>query len=150
MWIPSSTARRMVIPAVPVTNNRYLRLNRYARSRERVRWVNRLRMATRTLYGPCEVARGGRSGRLRGLKGPRMRVLIRVVRKRFQDEDNAVGSLKPVLDALRTLRWIVDDSTRWLDFCSEQVRLPRGEAPYTDIHLDKALDRPGARTKGRV
>jgi Holliday junction resolvase RusA-like endonuclease len=41
-------------------------------------------------------------------------------RKRKLDADNLVGGCKPVLDALKRLGVIVDDSPKWLDTLYEQ------------------------------
>jgi len=41
---------------------------------------------------------------------PRMRVAITIFHPRVFDQDNLVGSLKPILDALRNLGFIVNDS----------------------------------------
>ncbi|MGW8179453.1 MAG: hypothetical protein ACWGQW_11945 [bacterium] len=43
------------------------------------------------------------------------RVTITLHRKKLQDPDNAVGSVKPVLDALKRNGWLVDDSPEYLE-----------------------------------
>lgn len=45
------------------------------------------------------------------------RVVVAIVLfcTRRYDRDNAYGSVKPILDALRHLGWIENDSERWID-----------------------------------
>ena len=45
----------------------------------------------------------------------RRRLEITTHRKRRLDPDNAVASIKPVLDALTNAGWIRDDSAKWLE-----------------------------------
>lgn len=44
--------------------------------------------------------------------------------KRFQDDDNFIGSLKPLIDALRDKKvgLLVDDNAEWLTLSAEQKK----------------------------
>lgn len=54
------------------------------------------------------------------------RLEIITSRKRRLDPDNAVASLKPVIDALKRAGWIRNDSPKWLELeVSQDVGLPR-------------------------
>jgi hypothetical protein len=43
------------------------------------------------------------------------RLRITVYRWNLQDPDNAVASVKPLVDAIRSRGWAVDDSAKWLE-----------------------------------
>ena len=43
-----------------------------------------------------------------------MHISILCYRKGLQDPDNAVASVKPLVDALVARGWAVDDSAKWL------------------------------------
>lgn len=55
----------------------------------------------------------------------RCRVHVHQVRRRLLDKDNLYASCKPVLDALRVLNLIKDDSEEWIDFRATQETGPR-------------------------
>lgn len=57
-------------------------------------------------------------------------ILIVTYHNRFYDKDNHIGGCKPVIDALRKLGWIWDDSTAWLDAQYEQKKI--GEDGVTE------------------
>jgi len=115
--------RRIIVPAVPLSLNRLLRLHWTGRRKENNRWWHLI----------AQAAGVGPMGRR---KKARMWVSIGVWRKRVQDHDNACGSLKPVMDALRRLRWIVDDSPKWITL--HQVEWPaNGEPERTEIKLEE-------------
>ena len=42
-------------------------------------------------------------------------IRITVYRWNLQDPDNAVASVKPLVDAIRSRGWAVDDSAKWLE-----------------------------------
>jgi len=48
---------------------------------------------------------------------PKRRVVVEIVLfcTRRYDRDNAYGSVKPILDALRHLGWVQNDSELWVD-----------------------------------
>jgi hypothetical protein len=69
----------------------------------------------------------------------RMRVKITVFNSRLYDPDNLIGSLKPVLDALKNVRFLKDDNADWLELAPvEQYRAKR-EQQQTVIDLEAAL-----------
>ncbi len=66
------------------------------------------------------------------------RVRIRIISERqgkkwALDADNLYASVKPVLDSIRNLGLIVDDSTEWIDLKVEQYK---GSTPQTCIVIE--------------
>ena len=67
----------------------------------------------------------------------RVRLKVTVFNSREYDPDNLVGCLKPVLDALKNVRFLRDDSREWLELLPvEQYRATRAQA-QTVIDLEK-------------
>lgn len=64
---------------------------------------------------------------------------ITVYRKRLQDRDNAVGSVKPLVDALVWKGWAADDSVQWLKLEVEE-RVDRKE-PRTEVYWEPIASR---------
>ncbi len=70
------------------------------------------------------------------------RMVITLHRQRLLDQDNAVASCKPVIDACRKCGLIAGDSRKWLDLTVDQVRdeeerteitiipIPEGRRPW--------------------
>jgi hypothetical protein len=52
----------------------------------------------------------------------RCELLIISYRRRVLDKDNLYGGVKPIVDAIRDLDLIVDDSPQWLDLTVDQER----------------------------
>jgi Holliday junction resolvase RusA-like endonuclease len=86
-------------PHVPATANRALRMHWAVRARERKLWGLLMASAGRPPRRPPW----------------RARVEIVVRRSKRQDQDNAMASIKPVLDALRARGWLLDDSPEHLE-----------------------------------
>lgn len=122
------------IDRVPLPLNRLLRAHWTARRRERQAWYLALFAAV------------GRAPRGRPRRRARVRVTVR--RRRRQDPDNAAGSVKPLLDALKNLGWIVDDSPRWIELVVTEETCRRGERPATELVLEELHGdrRPSERT----
>lgn len=51
-------------------------------------------------------------------------VTITVERKKLLDKDNLFGGIKPVLDSIKNLEFIVDDSPEWIDLAVAQEKSP--------------------------
>jgi len=112
----------LVIPRVPVTANAAAQMHWAARGREREAWSMEIR--AQTTPGPWFYAKREDSEKLRAA------VEIEVTRKRRQDPDNAVASVKRLVDALKGQGWLVDDSSAWLDLKVTEVV---GKVPRTVI-----------------
>ena len=68
--------------------------------------------------------------------GGKMRVKVTVFNSREYDPDNLTGCLKPVLDALKNIRFIKDDSRQWLELLPvEQHHATRAQA-HTLIDIE--------------
>jgi hypothetical protein len=91
----AARVRVWCMPRTPLTANAYLRLHWAARRREGAAWSAYLAAHA----GPAPSGRPLRA---------RLSVVVR--RRRLQDPDNAVASLKPLLDALVRRGWLADDS----------------------------------------
>lgn len=118
------TSPRLVLEVdglVPVTLNAYMGRSRWAYRGQKARWIGRLRDAwwQARAETPRETAAW--------LSPPTRRVRCTIERitprQDALDIDNAYGSVKPVLDALRALRLLADDTAARLDLV---VRQPKG------------------------
>jgi hypothetical protein len=65
---------------------------------------------------------------------PKMRVVIQLIKPRLYDHDNFVGGCKPIIDSLRKLGLIHNDSPHWLDLQVEQIQRSRMR-PVTRIEI---------------
>lgn len=103
---------KLTIPRVPISPN----------DRERLHWTDK-RKTNKKWRGDIMAA----------LDRNRF-YIVRIVlhRRRLLDEDNAVGSLKPVLDGLRDSGLIYDDSRRWILLHTSQVQ---DKDDYTEIEI---------------
>jgi hypothetical protein len=63
-----------------------------------------------------------------------MRVVIQLIKPRLYDHDNFVGGCKPIIDSLRKLGLIHNDSPHWLDLQVEQIQRSRMR-PVTRIEI---------------
>lgn len=52
---------------------------------------------------------------------------VTVYRNRLQDPDNAVASLKPLIDAINRADWLADDDCHGLCLETAQVQVPKKE-----------------------
>ena len=52
---------------------------------------------------------------------------ITVFRNRLQDPDNAIASLKPLIDAIKCAGWLVDDDCARLVLKAQQVKCTKVE-----------------------
>ena len=64
----------------------------------------------------------------------RRRVTITLHRRRLLDDDNAVASCKPLLDALKACGLIHDDSRRWILLQVDQVK---DREEFTEIEINE-------------
>ena len=76
----------------------------------------------------------GRAWYFVSLERPKMRVLIQLTKPRLYDLDNFVGGCKPIIDSLRKLGLIHNDSPNWLDLQVEQIQRSRMR-PVTRIEI---------------
>lgn len=83
---------------MPVTLNRYLRMHWAARKRDLESWKYHVLGA----------------GRPPGVPG-KIHIRIVVYRAVKQDPDNAVGSVKPLIDSMVRLGWLQNDTTEFLE-----------------------------------
>ena len=114
----TSGAMLWVLDRIPKTLNQLLRMHWRARKQDLESWK----------WHVLSVA-GPRSSKA---KRSRVELKLTVYRKQLQDPDNAVGSCKNLIDALRKIGWLVDDSPAWLDLTVVE-RIDR-KAPRTEIY----------------
>ena len=67
----------------------------------------------------------------------RLRVGITISHPKLYDADNAVGALKPVLNALRKVGYIHDDSETWLELLPVGQQRSVAGAPATTIEIER-------------
>jgi hypothetical protein len=97
--LPPRPGTIWIFDRIPLTLNKLLRTHWAGKKRDLESWK------TWVL---------GVAGNKTGVEG-KVRVGIVVYRVRLQDPDNATGSVKPLVDALNRLGWMVDDSVKWLE-----------------------------------
>jgi len=68
----------------------------------------------------------------------KMRMNIISYRKSFLDRDNFVGGLKPLIDAIKELRLIYDDSEEFLNLEAEQRIEKKKKNNRTEIIISRA------------
>jgi hypothetical protein len=107
---------KAIIHKLPKTHNDRLRSHWRAQRRETKDWALMVRAA-------CGLPQ---CGQVQG----KCKVTITLYRKRLQDPDNAVASVKPVVDALVRNGWLVDDSPEYLDL---KVVEMKAKEPRTEI-----------------
>jgi Holliday junction resolvase RusA-like endonuclease len=66
----------------------------------------------------------------------KMNMRIIIYRPRLHDEDNMVGSCKPLIDAMRDCHFIKQDSPKWLHLIVEQIKERRN--PRVEIEIEEA------------
>lgn len=64
----------------------------------------------------------------------RMILRIRSFRKRLLDYDNLVGGSKTLIDVIKEARFIVDDSSKWIDL---QISQERSKEERTEIEIER-------------
>ena len=77
----------------------------------------------------------GAAGRPSFIPTGRAKMNIKVYRSRFQDKDNMYGSVKPLVDAVKKLGWLVDDDPAHLDLKVEEIKSKRVEQ-RTEVFLE--------------
>lgn len=65
----------------------------------------------------------------------KMRVKIHIAHKQKFDPDNLVGSVKVILDALREIHFLADDSPELLEL---EVTQEQSKTPYTLVLMEEA------------
>lgn len=93
-----------------MTNNKSLRMHWAARRKDSRDWH-------RAIGAIC--GNGNAHGQIR--------LEIVVFRVRLQDPDNAVASLKPVIDALNRHGWMVDDDCAGVDLGARQEKCKKAD-----------------------
>ena len=81
----------------------------------------------------------GAAGRPNSKAVGKAKLHIQVHRSRFQDKDNMYGSVKPIVDAIKKLGWIVDDDPKNLDLKVEEIKAKRKDQ-RTEIFLEGELE----------
>ncbi|MDD1713547.1 MAG: hypothetical protein LUQ69_10320 [Methanoregulaceae archaeon] len=112
---------KVMMPWVPMTLNVLLRENRWTRSRQQKLW--KLRVLTSL-----------------GAHEPRIElpVFLQIVvgRRRLQDPDRLMGSLTPIVDALKNTGWLRDDAAKWLTLMATEFMTTGSEKTFTGIEWE--------------
>lgn len=129
---------RITVPMVPPSPNELRRKyrNPFAYKKLREAWERSLAYAVPSAGEVFALRRLAAAGRVR--------VKVTVFHPGTYDPDNIVGCLKPVLDALKNIRFLTDDSREWLELLPvEQYRATRSQA-QTVIDLGHVAHLGGA------
>lgn len=113
----------ITIPDVPPSLNKVLRMHWRAKSRFLDDWEWLVRIGL-----PVEYERA---------VDVKQQVAITIHNARTYDKDNAYGACKVILDSLKALGLIVDDSARWLDVDVRQEKSTRKDK-HTTIEIGPA------------
>src|SRR5262245_29594207 len=106
--------REWWIERAPKTANAMLRSHWAAQRREVTTWEEEL-LKAEWLNGPWHSSH-------HDVPGPaKVSLEVLVLRRKLQDPDNAVASVKPVLDALKRRGWLFDDAGAWLRLEVEEM-----------------------------
>ena len=120
----------IVIPCAMPSLNQQLRMHHYARMRLKKECVKAVGDALKVSgYLVMEMIRPSRR-----------KVTIISYRKRLLDEDNNVGSTKPLLDAVKDMGLIWDDSPK---FCELVTRQEKAGEVKTEIQIE-VISKPSA------
>lgn len=65
----------------------------------------------------------------------RMRLRITSYRKNLLDQDNLAGGCKPLIDAIKDLKLLVDDGPEWVEVEFEQVKI-KDHLEHTMIEIE--------------
>lgn len=112
---------RITVPMAPPSPNELRRKYRspFAYKRLREAWEHALAYA---------VPSAAEQFALRRMAAYKVRVKVTVFHSKLYDQDNLTGSLKPVLDALKNIRFLKDDSPEWLELLPvEQYHAKRSQ-----------------------
>lgn len=132
---------KIIVPMVPPSANELKRKyrNPHAYARLRDSWEQAIAVLT---------ARADRKILLDTSHMNRMIVHVTVHNSRMYDSDNLAAAQKPILDSLKRLEYIHDDSDKWAFVLSPtMVQAPRGKG-FTEI--DIAVDWNSTRIPGKV
>ena len=99
-----------------MTLNKYIRSHWAVRKKEVTTW----RLLLRSQHQAPELVEG------------KVKLVIKVFRSRRQDPDNAVGSMKPLIDAINREGWLVDDDLAHLELHVREFKSKRVDE-HTEI-----------------
>ncbi|MDP3767457.1 MAG: hypothetical protein Q8S13_05540 [Dehalococcoidia bacterium] len=116
----------LTVRAATPSGNKTLRQHWAARSRARALW--------QTLAGSAVAEAHWQSGAIRKAERHRRLSFLRVG-NRTLDADNATAGIKMLLDALKTLGVVRDDSPAWCSIDVRQRRPVAGEKPHTIVEV---------------
>lgn len=112
---------QMNIPDVPPSLNELLRMHWAKKIRLQAKWEGEIWVAMPKRFDAAE----------------KMRVRITLYHSRFYDKDNAYGAVKPIVDSLRKLDLIRDDTAEHLELEVEQAKCPHKQR-HTVIEIEAA------------
>lgn len=115
------------IPRVPLSPNRMLRMHWAKRRKEQNSWVPEM-FASLSPENTEWM-------RLWARRDKKVKVKITVHHKRLFDPDNLYGSVKFILDVMRHLGFLKDDSPKWLKLKVYQRLVKKPRQPRTVIQV---------------
>lgn len=129
---------KLEVPRIPPSGNEMRRKYRtvFAYRDLRLLWEHDLGYATGDAFANQQL-------RMQAQQCPKLKVSITVFRAKELDRDNAMAGIKPVLDALKNLKFIADDSPERLELDLNTVP---GKRKVTVLVIEaKAIDPPATR-----
>lgn len=114
---------RIILPVVTLSENRLLRMHWTARKAEQHKYLKWL------------IAAGAQDKMFYVGEKEKRAVEIYSYRKRRIDPDNLTGGMKPLIDCLRKINLIWDDSPKYLDLTV--IQETDGKDPRTEIVIYK-------------
>jgi Holliday junction resolvase RusA-like endonuclease len=107
----------------------------------KMHWAAKKRLRSNAAWSIVAAAANAGSELPPAEQGPpeiRMRVHLTICRRRRFDPDNVHGGIKILLDAMRDLALIKNDSPKWLDLKVDQKLEPDKALERTEVEIDPA------------
>ena len=111
----------VILPAVPVTQNEYLRLHWAKRARVNKDWQHLV-----SLFFP----------KRESVVMTKAKMQIEQHRHGLQDPDNRVAACKPLIDAIVRAGFLKDDSPNWLELDVIERKVGRSEDKRTRVTIE--------------
>jgi hypothetical protein len=111
------------IPRVPPSLNIQMHWHWSKRKKEKLLWQQEII----TAFGAGRIPQAT----------DRMKMEITMFNSRLYDADNLAGAYKVVVDAIKELGFIKEDSRKWVDLQYDQMKVPRNKSS-THIEIQEA------------
>ena len=117
------------VPRVAKSPNKLLGRHWYAKAAEREAWRQHI-YALLSHGDQKRIAAVNESGRILYLE------IVQYRKRELDASDNLPASVKPLLDALKSIHLIRDDSGKWVKAEVRQEKCPKGRSQFTMIRFE--------------